>query len=72
MKTKEKVTGEFALIFVSYNLRRAMSILGGQELIKRLQALFYGYLQFTTMVMAYITKLFFNGYEQSSNMRLAL
>ena len=34
----EKVNGEFAIIFTMYNLRRAMSIPGLEELIKRLKA----------------------------------
>ncbi len=37
VKTKEKVAGEFALILSCYNLRRAISILGVAELIKRLK-----------------------------------
>ena len=40
LKTKEKVSGEFALIFTAYNLRRAVSILGVQGLIKRLKEAF--------------------------------
>ena len=34
----EKVNDEFAIIFTIYHLRRAMSILGLEELIKRLKA----------------------------------
>ena len=37
LKTKEKVKAEFAIIFTVYNLRRAMSILGVKELIRRLK-----------------------------------
>lgn len=40
MKGKKKVSGEFSLIFLSYNLRRAMSILGVPELIKALETVF--------------------------------
>ena len=40
LKTKKKVNGEFAIIFTCYNLRRSMSILGIQELIKQLKAAF--------------------------------
>lgn len=40
LKGKEKVSADFALIFTAYNLRRAMSILGVKELLKRLKALF--------------------------------
>ena len=39
MKGRLKVAGEFALIFSSYNLRRAMSILGVKALIQRLERL---------------------------------
>ena len=38
LKGIEKVAGEFATIFTIYNLRRVMSILGIEELIKRLKA----------------------------------
>ena len=34
----EKVNGAFAIVFTMYNLRRATSILGLEELIKRLEA----------------------------------
>jgi len=37
LKTQEKVGGEFGIIFTAYNLRRAMSILGVEDLIKRLK-----------------------------------
>ena len=40
LKTKEKVEGEFAIIFTCYNLRESVSILGIPELIKRLKAAF--------------------------------
>ena len=40
LKTKEKVSGEFAIIFTCYNLRRSVSILGVSELIKRLRDAF--------------------------------
>jgi len=36
LKGKEKVAGEFAIIFTVYNLRRAISILGVNDLINRL------------------------------------
>ena len=42
LKTKEKVKAEFAIIFTVYNLRRAVSILGLNELIRRLKASFFG------------------------------
>lgn len=37
LRTKEKVSAEFAIIFTCYNLRRSVSILGASELIKRLK-----------------------------------
>lgn len=37
LKGKEKVNGEMAIIFTMYNLRRAMSIIGVNELINRLK-----------------------------------
>ena len=40
LKTKKKVEAEFAIIFTCFNLRRSVSILGVQELIKRLKAAF--------------------------------
>jgi transposase len=36
LKTKKKVAGEFALIYCAYNIRRVISILGVNELIKAL------------------------------------
>lgn len=38
LKTKEKVAAEFAIIFSCYNLRRAISIFGINELIKRMKS----------------------------------
>ena len=40
LKTKEKVEGEFAIIFTCFNLRRSVTILGIPELIKRLKLAF--------------------------------
>ncbi|MEO1256104.1 MAG: transposase, partial [Bacteroidota bacterium] len=39
LKGKQKVSGEFGIIFTCYNLRRAMSIIGISELIKRFRAI---------------------------------
>jgi transposase len=36
MKGKPKVTGEFSLVFLAYNLKRAVNILGGKKLIERM------------------------------------
>jgi hypothetical protein len=42
LKGKEKVGAEYSLVFLAYNLRRAMSILGVKDLLKRLKStLFY-------------------------------
>jgi len=38
LKTKEKVEAEAALMFLTYNLKRAMNILGKKELIKALKS----------------------------------
>lgn len=51
LKTKEKVSGEFALIFTCYNLRRAMSIFGVEELIKRLEAASDSFLSMNVLVL---------------------
>lgn len=40
LKGKEKVAGEFGLVFLCYNLRRAISIKGTKELINLLKVLF--------------------------------
>ena len=42
LKGKEKVSGEFALIFTSYNLRRLLTIIGVKALLGRLGGLFFG------------------------------
>ncbi|MFN0213653.1 MAG: IS1182 family transposase [Saprospiraceae bacterium] len=41
---KEKVTAEYSLVFLAYNLRRAMSILGAKDLLKRVKAAFFNIL----------------------------
>jgi len=40
-KGKRKVTGEFALIFLAYNLKRVINILGSEKLIKIMACLTY-------------------------------
>ena len=40
MKGKENVLAEVSLIFTAYNLRRSMSILGFEGLLRRLKAHF--------------------------------
>lgn len=37
LQSKEKVSGEMAIVFTAYNLRRAMSILGVKPLIEALK-----------------------------------
>jgi hypothetical protein len=39
LKGIEKVNGEMAIIFMMYNIRRAMSIIGVKELISKLKAI---------------------------------
>ncbi|HNE29798.1 MAG TPA: IS1182 family transposase, partial [Saprospiraceae bacterium] len=41
LKGKEKVNGEYSLVFLAYNMRRAVSILGVSDLIKRVKRLFF-------------------------------
>jgi hypothetical protein len=57
LKGKEKVNGEFALIFACYNLKRVLSILGVKEVIKRLKRLFSHFLIPCTIVIALNTVL---------------
>lgn len=40
LKGKEKVSAEYSLVFFTYNLRRALNILGTKDLINRLNNLF--------------------------------
>ena len=54
LKTKKKVEAEFAIIFTCFNLRRSVSILGIEELIKRLKAAF----RFLNVSLALILSLF--------------
>lgn len=44
LKGKEKVNGEYSLVFLAYNMRRAMSILGVDGLLKRIKAVFWAVL----------------------------
>ena len=41
LKGKEKVNGEYSLVFLAYNMRRAVSILGINGLLKRIKATFF-------------------------------
>ena len=41
LKGKEKVNGEYSLVFLAYNIRRAITILGVSDLIERVKRLFY-------------------------------
>ena len=41
MRGKENVLGEVGIIFTAYNLRRCVSILGFEGLLKRLRTLFH-------------------------------
>lgn len=41
LKGKEKVNGEYSLVFLAYNMRRAITILGVSGLIERVKHLFY-------------------------------
>jgi len=59
LKTKEKVAGEFALILTCYNLRRAISILGANELIKRLKGLSSNFFRSIRAFFSLYEKMFF-------------
>lgn len=41
LKGKEKVSGEYSLVFLAYNMRRAASILGIKGLLQRVKALLF-------------------------------
>ena len=41
LKGKEKVDGEYSLVFLTYNMRRALSILGASGLRERIKRLFF-------------------------------
>lgn len=41
LKGKEKVSGEYSLVFLAYNIRRAITILGVSDLIERVKRLFF-------------------------------
>lgn len=41
LKGKEKVSGEYSLVFLAYNMRRGISILGVSDLIRRIKRLFF-------------------------------
>jgi len=60
LKTKEKVEGEFAIIFTCFNLRRSVSILGIAELIKRLKTAFLILKTTFALILSFVVaKLFF-------------
>lgn len=44
LKGKEKVEGEYSLVFLAYNMRRALSILGVNDLLWRIKAAFFAIL----------------------------
>jgi len=48
----EKIEGEFSLIFLCYNIRRSVSILGVQDLIKALKAFKTSFLSFFKLFLA--------------------
>gem|GEM_PF-6443521 len=41
LKGKEKVSGEYSLVFLAYNMRRAVSILGVKDLLERIKVAFF-------------------------------
>ena len=50
LKGKEKVSGEYRLVFLAYNFSRAVTILGIPDLLKRVKAAFFGILALTARV----------------------
>ena len=50
LKGKEKVSGEYSLVFLAYNFSRAVTILGIPDLLKRVKAAFFGILALTARV----------------------
>lgn len=57
LKGKEKVSGEMAIVFTVYNIRRVVSILGANLLIEALKAWFFGVLALRHAVEADTQKL---------------
>ena len=50
LKGKEKVSGEYSLVFLAYNFSRAVTILGIPDLLKRVKAAFFGFLVLSARV----------------------
>ena len=66
LRSLEKVSGETALMFTCYNLRRSMSILGVEELIKRLKELFSRFSRSLRSTEAHMTKVIIKLLESDS------
>jgi hypothetical protein len=60
LKTKPKVEGEFGLIFLSYNLRRVISIFGVEELVKKLKEAKASFLGFIRAILSLMEPTFFS------------
>ena len=65
LKTKRKVSGEFALIFTCYNLRRSLSIWGVTELMERLKAAFFHFSSPFRSIFTLFEVLFWNATKSS-------
>ena len=59
LKTTEKVEGEFAIAFTCYNLRRAVSILGIKELIRRLKTASFDFFALIRPVLRRLERFYF-------------
>lgn len=57
LKGKEKVNGEFAIIFLSYNFRRILTLLSNKTLIINVLNLFFKFKQLSTSIVFDITKM---------------
>jgi hypothetical protein len=61
LKTKPKVSGEFALIFTCYNLKRVINIIGVKEMVRRLKGLADFLWALTSQILVQIEDAFFPG-----------
>ncbi|MEZ4906455.1 MAG: IS1182 family transposase [Saprospiraceae bacterium] len=60
MKGLKKVNTEFSIIFTCYNIKRAMNIIGKNELIKALKSVFCHFFATLLLIMAHISNYFYN------------
>jgi len=63
LKTRQKVDGEFAIVFTCYNLRRAISILGIRELIQTLKKNFIPFFDENSSILILLKGLFQKSFD---------